>query len=74
MIKEIKYQDGGDVISQYGWDYKTDGDQYLTKRTGTENWILAKGSSLDAIKQKVYNKPIENIVPTEETTISEVPG
>jgi hypothetical protein len=65
---------GGDVISQYGWDYKTDGDQYLTKRTGTENWILAKGSSLDAIKQKVYNKPIENIVPTEETTISEVPG
>ena len=73
-IKEIKYQDGGDVISQYGWDYKTDGDQYLTKRTGTENWIPAKGSSLDAIKQKVYNKPIENIVPTEETTISEVPG
>jgi GH24 family phage-related lysozyme (muramidase) len=73
-IKEIKYQDGGDVISQYGWDYKTDGDQYLTKRTGTENWILAKGSSLDAIKQKVYNKPIENIVPTEETTISEVPS
>ena len=73
-IKKIKYQDGGDVISQYGWDYKTDGDQYLTKRTGTENWIPAKGSSLDAIKQKVYNKPIENIVPTEETTISEVPG
>jgi GH24 family phage-related lysozyme (muramidase) len=72
-IKEIKYQDGGDVISQYGWDYKTDGDQYLTKRTGTENWIPAKGSSLDAIKQKVYNKPIEDIVPTEETTISEVP-
>jgi len=64
-IKEIKYQDGGDVISQYGWDYKTDGDQYLTKRTGTENWIPAKGSSLDAIKQKVYNKPIEDTVPTE---------
>jgi hypothetical protein len=62
LFKEIttgdldKMQDGGEIISSYGWDYKKEGDKYLTKRTGSENWIEATGEPLKAIKQKIYNE------------------
>lgn len=48
-------QDGG-IVSEYGWDYKKDGDNYLTRRTGNEDWITARGNALDAIKSKIFNE------------------
>lgn len=51
-----KMQDGGEIISSYGWDYKKDGEKYLTRKTGSENWIEATGEPLKAIKQKIYNE------------------
>jgi len=54
----VRYQDGGSVISEYGWDYTKEGDQYLTRKTGTEEWIPAKGNALNAIKEKVYKEPV----------------
>lgn len=50
-----KFEEGG-VVTSYGWQYKKEGDQYLTRREGSENWIEAKGQALDAIKQKVFNE------------------
>jgi hypothetical protein len=52
----FKFQDGGEIISSYGWDYKKDGEKYLTRKTGSENWIEATGEPLKAIKQKIYNE------------------
>ena len=57
VVEEInEYQDGGDVISSYGWDYKKEGDQYFTRKTGTSQWITPTGNALTAIKQKVFNE------------------
>jgi hypothetical protein len=53
---QINHQDGGEIVSSYGWDYKKEGDKYLTKRTGSENWIEATGEPLKAIKQKIYKE------------------
>jgi hypothetical protein len=50
------YQEGGDIISQSGWDYKKEGDKYLTKKVGSENWIEAQGKPLQAIKQNVFQE------------------
>ena len=55
----LQYQEGGDVISANGWDYQKDGNQYLTRKTGSEQWIPAQGTALTAIKQQVYNEPVE---------------
>lgn len=52
----LKYEDGGGVISSHGWDYKKEGNKYLTRRTGSEDWIEASGGALEAIKQKIYNE------------------
>ena len=52
-----QYDEGGNVISSNGWDYKKEGDVYLTKRTGSDKWIKATGEPLRAIKQKIYNDP-----------------
>ena len=49
-------QEGGDVITEHGWDYSKQGDNYLTRRSGTDNWITAKGNALNAIKQDVYQE------------------
>jgi len=35
------------------WDYKKVGEEYFTKRKGTEKWIKPTGAALEAIKTKV---------------------
>ena len=65
---KVEYSEGGDVISQHGWDYKKEGDNYFTKRAGTENWITAKGTALDAIKSKVYNENTQQPLVTPKVT------
>jgi hypothetical protein len=49
-----EYQDGGDVKSSHGWDYKKEGDKYFTKKVGTDKWIEPTGEALKAIQQKVF--------------------
>ena len=57
-VTGLKYQTGGDVISENGWDYQREGDQYLARKTGTETWIPAQGNALAAIQEKIYKEPI----------------
>ena len=35
------------------WDYKKVGEEYFTKRKGTEKWIKPTGAAMEAIKTKV---------------------
>ena len=72
-----KQQEGGDVISQQGWDYTREGDKYLTRKTGTQDWIEAQGKPLQAIKQSIYQEapavtPVVNQPTT--TTVQPVSG
>ena len=64
-----KQQEGGDIISQQGWDYIKEGDKYLTRKTGTQDWIEAQGRPLQAIKQSIYQEaPVVTPVVSESTT------
>ena len=63
-----------EIISEYGWDYKKEGDQVLTRRTGNTDWIVPKGKALESIQKQVYKEvPQTNvntsITPQKETTI-----
>ena len=63
-----------EIISEYGWDYKKENDNFFTRRTGTENWISPKGKTLQAIQEKVYNIPSSNVqepVSSENNFVSE---
>ena len=51
-----KLQEGGNIISQQGWDYMKEGDKYLTRRAGSQDWIEAQGKPLQAIKEKVFQE------------------
>jgi len=44
------------IITDFGddWDYKKEGNQYYTKKKGTDKWILATGKPEEAIKTKVF--------------------
>jgi hypothetical protein len=44
------------VITNYDnvYDYKREGDNFFTKRKGSENWIKLSGSNLEAVKNKVF--------------------
>lgn len=44
------------VITDYdkSYDYKKEGDKYYTRKKGSESWNEVKGTSLDAIKTKVF--------------------
>jgi hypothetical protein len=53
-----KQQEGGNIISQHGWDYMQEGDKYLTKRSGSQDWIEAQGKPLQAIKQTIYQEAV----------------
>ena len=55
-MKEIMGLLTEQVITDYDgvYDYKKEGDKYYTKRKDSESWYEAKGSSLDAIKTKVF--------------------
>lgn len=79
--QQVPVQNNTNVVSQQGWDYKKEGDQYLAKRSGTNNWIVAKGKALDAIKNQVYNEPTsvteqtgQPITPTLEENTPGAPG
>jgi hypothetical protein len=57
IVEELQsYQDGSEVISEYGWDYKKEGDKYLTKPSASNDWVVATGKPLEAIKQKIYKE------------------
>jgi hypothetical protein len=76
--KTKKLQEGGDIISQQGWDYMKEGDKYLTRRAGAQDWIEAQGKPLQAIKQNIFQEasvpaPVAPVVeqptqPTQPTT------
>lgn len=55
-VKELMGIISEQVVTDYdgSYDYKKEGDKYYTKKKGTNNWIEAKGSSLNAIKSKVF--------------------
>jgi hypothetical protein len=60
-----EYVDGGSTQDfdkeEFGWQYKKEGDKYLTRRTGDTDWITAKGNALNAIKYDVYNETPEAV-------------
>ena len=60
---KVEYVDGGSIQDfdkeEFGWQYKKEGDKYLTRRTGDNDWITAKGNALNAIKYDVYNETPE---------------
>lgn len=60
------YQEGGNIISEHGWDYTKVGDKYLTRKTNSNDWIEAKGNALNAIKKNVYqeNQPVAQPIQT----------
>ena len=62
---KVEYVDGGSTQDfdkeEFGWQYKKEGDKYLTRRIGDTDWITAKGSALNAIKYDVYNETPEPI-------------
>lgn len=51
----IKMDKGG-IVRPKGdpYEYKKDGDKFLTRKRGSNNWITAKGKAEDAIKSKVF--------------------
>lgn len=62
---KVEYVEGGPTQDfdkeEYGWQYKKEGDKYLTRRTGDTDWITAKGNALNAIKYDVYNETPEAV-------------
>lgn len=52
---KVKMDKGG-IVRPKGdpYEYKKDGDKFLTRKRGSNNWITAKGKAEDAIKSKVF--------------------
>ena len=50
-----QYQKGG-VIQPKGdpYEYKREGDKFLTRKKGSNKWILSSGSAEKAIKEKIF--------------------
>jgi len=55
-VKEIMGVISEQVVTDYdsSYDYKKEDGKYYTRRKGSNSWIEAKGSSLNAIKSKVF--------------------
>jgi len=66
--KTKKLQEGGDIISQQGWDYMKEGDKYLTRRAGAQDWIEAQGKPLQAIKQNIFQEASASVPVAPVTT------
>ena len=47
---------GGNIKEQGGYEYKKNGDKYLTRKKGSENWIESSGEALSSIKYKIYGE------------------
>lgn len=51
------YADGGDVIDPGdGWQYLKEGNDYLTRKKGSAEWIKATGKAKKAIQDKIYKQ------------------
>lgn len=57
MFTIPEFEKGGKFIRSYGWDYKKENDNYLTRREGDQEWISPKGEALEAIKREVFKEP-----------------
>ena len=46
-------QNAGEVIRNHGddYEYKKEGDKYLTRLQGSDKWITSTGAAKDAIKR-----------------------
>lgn len=55
-VKELMGVISEQVVTDYdsSYDYKKEDGKYYTRRKGSNNWTEAKGSSLNAIKSKVF--------------------
>lgn len=55
-MKEIMGLINEQVVTDYdsSYDYKKENGKYYTRKKGSNNWIEAKGSSLNSIKSKVF--------------------
>lgn len=49
IFEEVKQGAKGDP-----YEYKKEGDNYFTRKKGSPNWILAKGTSAKAIQDKIF--------------------
>jgi len=57
MLAKQQYADGGIISPGHGWEYKREGEKYLTRKTdGNQEWITAKGTPLAHIKAKIYKE------------------
>lgn len=50
--------DKGGIVKPAGdpWEYKKDGDKYLTRKRGSNSWITATGLPEESIKAKVFKE------------------
>jgi len=61
------YADGGDVIDPGdGWQYLKEGNNYLTRKKGNTDWIIAKDEAKKAIQTRIFSEPIGNPLPQEQ--------
>ena len=58
-----QFNKGGVVSPGDGWEYKKEGDLYLARRVGKENWITTRGVAADAIKTKIFKEAPTNAAP-----------
>ncbi len=61
-VKEMAEGGISDIVTDYDsvWEYAKQGDDFLTRRKGSNNWITAKGDSATSIARGVYNLDKDN--------------
>jgi len=64
----VEMADGGGIKEESGYEYKKDGDKYLTRKKGAENWIEASGKALASIKYNIYGEGENPQSPAEKET------
>lgn len=50
--------DKGGIVKPAGdpWEYKKDGDKYLTRKRGSDSWITATGLPEESIKSRIFKE------------------
>ena len=64
----ISMANGGEIQEQGGYEYKKDGDKYLTRKKGSKNWTESSGKALASIKYKIYGEGEDPQSPAEKET------
>ena len=56
-VKEMAEGGISDIVTDYDsvWEYAKQGDDFLTRRKGSNNWITATGDAATSIARGVYN-------------------